>query len=43
MRRELCAGCGNCADARYSGALVKFGDHLSVEDILQEVEKDRLL
>jgi pyruvate formate lyase activating enzyme len=43
IRRELCTRCGSCADICYAEALVKFGDHVSVEDILQEVEKDRLL
>jgi pyruvate formate lyase activating enzyme len=43
IRRELCTGCGACADACYAGALVKFGDRVTVEEVLREVEKDRLL
>jgi pyruvate formate lyase activating enzyme len=43
VRREICSGCGACADACYAGALVKFGDRVTVEEVLQEVEKDRLL
>jgi pyruvate formate lyase activating enzyme len=43
LRRELCSGCGGCAEACYSGALVKFGDLVTVEEILQEAEKDRAL
>lgn len=43
IRRELCTGCGACADACYAGSLVKFGDRITVEEVIREVEKDRLL
>jgi len=43
VRREICLGCGACADACYAGALVKIGDWVAVEEVLHEVEKDKLI
>ena len=41
FRRELCNGCGLCADECCSGALVLKGTEYTVSDVLKEVEKDR--
>jgi pyruvate formate lyase activating enzyme len=40
--RCLCNSCGRCAEECYSDALVRVGDYMSVEDVMDEVNKDRL-
>jgi pyruvate formate lyase activating enzyme len=41
--RDLCTGCGSCAEACYAGALTLYGRKATVEELIEEVEKDRLL
>ncbi len=38
--RELCSQCGNCIDACYTGALEMFGQHMTVDDVFNEIKKD---
>lgn len=40
---EECSLCGECVDVCYAGALELIGTIYSVEDVLREVEKDRIL
>lgn len=40
INRETCSGCGECAHACPSGALVLKGKHMTVEQILIELKKD---
>lgn len=40
---ENCSLCGECVKACYTGALELIGSIYTVEDVLREVEKDRLL
>lgn len=41
FRRELCTVCGRCAETCFSEALTIAGKIMTVEEIMQEVEKDR--
>jgi pyruvate formate lyase activating enzyme len=41
--RELCTGVGRCAEECYAGATIMYGEEATVEDVLEEVDKDRLL
>jgi pyruvate formate lyase activating enzyme len=43
IRRELCTGCGRCADACYAEALQFVGETMTVDEVLREVERDRVL
>lgn len=40
--RELCIGCGKCAESCYAEALVMTGREMSVEEVLEEIDKDKL-
>ena len=42
INRSLCTNCGKCAEVCPSGARKISGERKSVEDIVEEVEKDRL-
>ncbi len=42
FKREQCTRCGACTVACPSGALVKYGQRLSVEDALQELLRDKI-
>lgn len=39
--RDLCESCGRCAEECYADALVLVGKVMSVQEIINEVEKDR--
>ena len=41
--RELCTGVGRCAEECYAGATIMYGREASVGEMLEEVDKDRLL
>lgn len=41
FRRELCQGCGVCADTCYAEALVIAGEVKTVEQVVEEVLRDR--
>ena len=41
--RELCKGVGRCAEECYAGATIMYGREASVGEILEEIDKDRLL
>jgi len=41
--RELCTGVGRCAEECYAGATIMYGREASVGELLEEVDKDRLL
>jgi pyruvate formate lyase activating enzyme len=41
--RDLCTGCGSCAEVCYAGALTLYGRRATVEELIEEVGKDRLL
>jgi pyruvate formate lyase activating enzyme len=41
--KELCQGDGRCAEECYAGATIMYGAEATVEDVLKEVDKDRLL
>ena len=41
--RELCTGVGRCAEECYAGATILYGREASVGEMLEEVDKDRLL
>ena len=41
--RDLCTRCGSCAEACYAGALTLYGRRATVEELIEEVGKDRLL
>ena len=41
--RELCTGVGRCAEECYAGATIMYGREATVEDLLEEADKDRLL
>jgi pyruvate formate lyase activating enzyme len=39
--RDSCILCGDCAEACYSGALELLGEEMSIQQVIEEVEKDR--
>lgn len=39
--RELCKGCGMCAETCYAEALVMTGKWMTVQEVMDEVEKDK--
>lgn len=39
--RELCKGCGMCAETCYAEALVMTGKWMTVQEVIDEVEKDK--
>ncbi len=39
--REICSGCGKCAEFCYAEALVMAGEEMTVEEVVEEVEKDK--
>jgi len=39
--RELCVGCGRCAETCYAEALVLVGKTMTVEEVVEEVLRDR--
>ena len=41
--RERCQGVGRCAEECYAGATIIYGKEATVDDVLEEVDKDRLL
>ncbi|UCH56965.1 MAG: glycyl-radical enzyme activating protein [Candidatus Bathyarchaeota archaeon] len=41
--RERCTGTGSCAEECYSGALTLYGVRVSVEGLMEEVERNRLI
>jgi len=43
INREKCTLCGDCVEACYAGALELIGMPYTVEDILKEVERDKVL
>jgi pyruvate formate lyase activating enzyme len=40
--RKTCTGCGKCVEVCIPGALKVYGEEMSVEEVYQEVVKDRL-
>lgn len=43
IKREVCNICGECAKVCYPEAIINIGHWMSVEEILEEVEKDRII
>ena len=41
--RERCQGVGRCAEECYAGATIMYGEEATVEELLEEIDKDRLL
>ena len=41
FRRDLCAACGHCAETCYAEALVVVGKHMTVDQVMEEVLRDR--
>lgn len=41
--RERCRAVGRCAEECYAGATIMYGREATVQDVLEEVDKDRLL
>jgi pyruvate formate lyase activating enzyme len=41
FRRERCVACGRCADTCYAECLVLVGEHKSVDEVVEEVLRDR--
>ncbi|MEA3407199.1 MAG: glycyl-radical enzyme activating protein [Chloroflexota bacterium] len=41
FHRELCVGCGECAKACYADALVLIGERKTVDEVVEEVLRDR--
>ena len=39
--RKTCSLCGKCAEVCYSEAMVIFGKKLTVEEVIEEIEKDK--
>lgn len=42
LYRDLCKSCGECAEVCDTDALVLYGDEMTVEEIVKEVEKDEI-
>lgn len=42
FRRELCVACGRCAETCYAEALVLAGEYQSVDQVVEEVLRDRV-
>jgi len=40
--RTRCDGCGACTDACYYGALVRYGQEMTVEEVFDRVRRDRI-
>ena len=40
--RDKCASCGKCADGCFYGALVKYGEEQTAEDVFQKVRRDKM-
>jgi len=40
--RELCNGCGNCTDTCYANALELTGKYLTVDEVMEEILRDRM-
>ena len=41
FKRELCTGCGTCADTCYAEALVLVGEVKTVDDVVEEILRDK--
>jgi pyruvate formate lyase activating enzyme len=41
--RERCQGVGRCAEECYAGATIMYGEEATVDDLLEDVDKDQLL
>jgi pyruvate formate lyase activating enzyme len=41
FRRDLCTACGRCVDTCYAGARLLVGSEMSVEQVVEEVLRDR--
>jgi len=41
FRRELCVACGRCAETCYAEALVVTGEYMTVDQVMEEVLRDR--
>jgi pyruvate formate lyase activating enzyme len=41
FRREVCIGCGSCSETCYAEALVLVGKRMSVDEVVEEVLRDR--
>jgi len=40
--REKCTGCGTCADTCFYGALVKYGNAMSPDEVFKKVRRDKM-
>lgn len=41
LERDRCSLCGNCVNICYAGSMTIVGRYLSVEEVMEEVERDR--